>query len=402
MGRFRVIFVLLLSLFLWSCGGAERPVSLPIPFAGALNPDSRIVVASGNPVGGANLSLSQKGLKAQAQGSRCPEDSLLTPLVQFENFNSNGSFTGCTDMAEGSVVTRTPFLDDFRDTFTTRTAVTFNNGDRAAATLDFFDFPYTDPNIVVPPGSELRKGVGSAIIQDSDGSFNGSENKGTMTFRYVAVSRLVNNQRVFDQIVESSWVLNRVNGGAVEFGASEGKVLAVLILNGFDENIPGVPTVDPLFCEGQDPDDEGSACGSLEFTVVGGEEQNGQRINSILNLVVCEGDSCLPTTNAVFVDDFIPELTSDLIAAITDDVMETGMGMSLLTGGIADSAVMTRQDPLSCDPNDPNDQPQLTGKFRIPGCEGRLKLDYRCMLLLNPMTGESFTFAGTFIISEIE
>ncbi len=397
MDSLKLFAVVLFIFFIGGCGSAtQRPVSLPIPFTGALTEDSRVVVASGNPVGGtASLSLNQKALKAQAQNSRCPE-SLFTPTIQFENFNSNGSFTGCTDIGEGSVVTRTPFVDDFRDNFTVRMAVGFTNGDRAAATLEFFDFPYADPNIVVPPGSELRKGVGSAIIQEGDGSFDGSENRGTMTFRYVAITRLDNNRRIFEQIVESSWVLNRVNGGSVEFGSSEGKILSVLLFNGFSRVEPGVLLTAPLFCEGQDPEDVENACGSLEFTFFEGEFQNGQRLSSLTNVTVCEGDACIPTTDALFVDDFIPELDQSLIAAIETEVMETGMGLSLLTGGMADNAVMTQHDPIDCD------NPVLSGKFREPGCAGRLKLDYRCMVLVNIETGEQFTFAGTFIITEVE
>jgi hypothetical protein len=385
---------ILLSFILSGCSGtaSPEPFTIPVPFAGALSADSRVVVANGNSVGGTSLSLSQKSIISQAQQG-CDE---------FQNFNSDGSFAGSTELCESSGVTSTPFPDNRRDNFTTHAEVNFINKDRAAATVECFDFPYTDPKVVVPPGSELRKGVCSAILQEGDGSFANSVGKTTIIYRYVAITRLENNRKRFDQMLESSWVLNRISGGSTALGPSEGKVLAILVENGFAQLGVNVPIKVPLFCEGQDPHDVANACGALEFTILGGGQfQIGDQLRSInnLNVTVCEGDSCLPTTNAVFVDDFISELDQSLIDALSipefDPVVtEAGVGFSLLTGGRADNSVMTQHDPIDCN------NPALTGKFRDPGCAGKLKLDYRCMVLVNRNTGESYTFAGTFIISE--
>src|SRR5436190_2552038 len=105
MGWFRVVSILLSGFTFLSCGNGvtERPVSLPIPFAGALTADSRVVVSSGTSVE-TNFSVFS-GNKNQTQSS----------CSQFQNFNFNGSLAGNSEFCESGAVISTPFVNGRRD-----------------------------------------------------------------------------------------------------------------------------------------------------------------------------------------------------------------------------------------------------------------------------------------------
>ncbi len=201
----RLLTVLWLFVFLFSgCGGAD-PVSLQIPFSGALQESSRVVVANGAPVGG--NSLLQLAFKSQQSEPQC---------TSFPIVDSVGNDVGECEYCENSdVVVSTIIPVDLRkDNFIMPVRCNVQ-GDVVSADVECFDFPHSDVGIdvasFVPQGevAELRKGVCSGIIQFGDGTFMSSPENGLMTGKYVTISKLEEGKKLHFHHIQWVWTIDR-------------------------------------------------------------------------------------------------------------------------------------------------------------------------------------------------
>ncbi len=165
-------------------------------------------------------------------------------------------------------------------------------------------------------------------------------------------------------------------------------ILATLVLDGVGLVVRFEPATAPLFCEG------GSECGSAMGTLTQVMPIPTGGFATVFEITICKGISCVTTHNTLFIDDFIPLISPVLRDAAEQLILEGALPPIPLEMFIASSAAMTQHDPIACE--------DVTGEFKEPGCAGNLKLDYRCLNFLNPMTGQVIVFSGTFIISTID
>jgi len=174
------------------------PVSLPVPFSGALDGNTRLLVANGENV---------------------PKNLAITfPAgTVFPLFNSDGSRAGTLllDLQQGSSRQNC----GAKTCFTAPATLFFSDGSFVSAdSMQFFDYPY-DPEAIAPglanptlpplaPGQALTKGVASGYITQAGGTFASDVGK-TMNYRYVHISTPSGTRSSLDQIVLSTWLIYR-------------------------------------------------------------------------------------------------------------------------------------------------------------------------------------------------
>jgi hypothetical protein len=189
--------LLLLLLTLFGCSGSAvegQPVSLPVPFSGALTPESRVVVSNGDPLAGTGpLSLRRSITKGFSN-------------VSWDLFNSDGSHAGIVTYHSTSPQSLVPQQNG--NSFNVPVTLAFDDGSIAGsnAVLCYdFDYPIDAPN---DPTVQQTKGVCSGIVDQATGSMASALGK-TMDHRYVYLFKIVNGQRVFDKINWGPWIIHR-------------------------------------------------------------------------------------------------------------------------------------------------------------------------------------------------
>lgn len=201
-----ILFALIVVIFSNCSGGADTPVSLQIPFSGAMTNDSIIIVTNGAPVGGnspLNLAFKSQQIETECRA-----------------FVAAGSLDGnevgeCEVCRNVEAVESTPYLEDGRRDHFNMEVRCMVDGDVVAAVVEVFDFPHLDETIdvpsLVPEGEvgELRSGICSGVIKMGDGIFLDSPGKELMTGKYVAVSKLEAGIKTFFHHIEWVWILDR-------------------------------------------------------------------------------------------------------------------------------------------------------------------------------------------------
>jgi hypothetical protein len=190
---------LLLSFFLFSMGCAGgavegQPVSLPVPFSGALTPDSRVVVSNGDPIsGGPALSLREAITKS-------------SDVISWNFFNSDGSHAG--QVIFGSKTPQNLKKNGNVTTFSVPITFLFDDGCTVASSqVNYFDFDYPigAPN---DPTVSQTKGVCSGYITQGTCSFASAIGK-LIDCRYVYQSKIVEGQPFFNKINWGPWIIQR-------------------------------------------------------------------------------------------------------------------------------------------------------------------------------------------------
>jgi hypothetical protein len=192
-------------VFLLSGCGAADPVSLQIPFTGALQDSSRVVIADGAPIGG--TSSLQLALKSQ---------QVNPSFTTFSLVDSNGNGVGEVELGPISEpVESTLILDGIRRDHYTMTVRFMIEGDVVSGDMECFDFLHPDDTIDVasfgPPveGKELRSGMCSGRCLFGDGTFLNAPNNGLMTGKFVAISQLIDGKKTFFHTLQWPWVIDR-------------------------------------------------------------------------------------------------------------------------------------------------------------------------------------------------
>lgn len=152
--------------------------------------------------------------------------------------------------------------------------------------------------------------------------------------------------------------------------SAEDQILAVLLENGDLPPPQGQVLHFPLFCEG------GAHCGTVDLGIVNIVRFDEEGMELILDTKVCQGlepnTSCVTAGHARFVASALPIPQPK---------------------GIAYATHMVEHDPIQCS--------GVTGDFFVPGCKGKLDLNYRCMMVADPATKTLLkSFASSYIVSE--
>lgn len=152
--------------------------------------------------------------------------------------------------------------------------------------------------------------------------------------------------------------------------AAEDRILAVLLENG-DLPLPAGQTMTfPLFCEGD------TQCGTVEYKIIELRRFDAGVMDMVMDTKVCKGvggsASCVTAGRARFIGDALPLPQPK---------------------GIAYATHMVEHDPIQCS--------QVSGDFLVPGCTGKLQLDYRCLTVADPEAKILLkAFASSYIVSE--
>ncbi|HEX5038275.1 MAG TPA: hypothetical protein VFX30_14050, partial [bacterium] len=125
------------------------------------------------------------------------------------------------------------------------------------------------------------------------------------------------------------------------------------------------------------------------------ESNVGGHLDHFVTVKVCEEKaqtSCITVHRAHFSEDPVQDLFPGLAAIITRDFAD--VPNTILDGGLVYQATMVDHDPIRCE--------DVTGRFKAPGCAGKLKLDYRCLNMVKLETFEVFTAAGSYIVTRTD
>lgn len=345
-----------------------EPVNLPVPFSGALTVDTQVAVSNGPP-------LHQGILFGHPSGD------------QWELQDSSGRSVG---VATFFLDTASPLNEDAngRIVFTMNVALDFDDGSGVVVEgVQFFDYPFDAPPnsgaAEAAPGETgaqviSRKGVASGRIVAGTGRFVSAVGE-TADHRYLYEDvRHADGNLTFFAHNFSTWLIHGATGGlGPGTPAIGGQVLATLFENGSDlSELPGGALKVPLFCPG------GFQCGEetdSDFVI---ESISEEHVAFNITVTVCQAASCVTTRHTRFVADLVPEL------------------QGLVTKGSVYQTTMTQHDPIPCG--------DATGVFSAAACAGTLKLDYRCLSVVEVQPGSPLdassvepisTLAGSYIIS---
>jgi hypothetical protein len=148
---------------------------------------------------------------------------------------------------------------------------------------------------------------------------------------------------------------------------AEDTIIAVLSENGPIPRTSSVGTLTmPLFCEGH------IECGSVRYSDIDLIRLDGEGLELFATVRVCRGtSSCVTARRAHFLGNALPVARPD---------------------GVLYAESMVEHEPIQC--------PDATGEFFVPGCTGKLKLDYRCLNLADPAAGEFVqALASSYVVS---
>jgi len=200
--------IVLLSLI--GCGGGlapEGPVNLPVPFAAALDSQSRVVVVDGL---SSNSGLIPSQVKFQQSGSQCSGKS-------FTAFSSAGEDVGNCFYDETRI--RDFTTNGEQSQFTMPICCKVDNGEIVeAGSANFIELPHVDPTIdlcsLLPPGescegAHLIRGAASGVISKGSGSFQTAVGLQSIEHRYAAVVKGQGASRRFINVIGGVWVLHR-------------------------------------------------------------------------------------------------------------------------------------------------------------------------------------------------
>jgi len=177
-----------------SGGAVGQPVSLPVPFSGALTPDARVVVSNGDPISGGPV----LGLRGEVTAS--------SDTISWNLFNSDGSHAG--RVIYGSKIPQNITKQGEATVFTVPVTFVFDDGCTVSTNeMKFYDFDYP-VNAPSDPSSLQTKGVCSGVVTSGTCSFTSSIGK-LIDCRYVYVSKVVNGQIFFDHINWGPWIIQR-------------------------------------------------------------------------------------------------------------------------------------------------------------------------------------------------
>ncbi len=200
------LFSLLFLFILAGCSGGVqgKPVPLPVPFAGALDNETRVVVADGFPLGGNPV------------GSLAIKNQAIQEATNFTVFDKNGNNVGTVQYGRLSSVA----VSGTQTSFLMPACLFVDAGDEVCAqSMQFFEYPHQDPTIdicsLIPAGAvcadaRLVKGAGSGAITSAQGSYVDSIGRRNIDHRYVwIISGQGENTRILN-VLESSWLLHRI------------------------------------------------------------------------------------------------------------------------------------------------------------------------------------------------
>ncbi len=390
----------LLGLFLFfivlaNCGGAQgRPVALPVPFAGAYTGDTTLVIANGNPVGGGgSLNLAIKN----QQNKRA---SISWEIFDGSNGTSRGALTFQLDTMTQPVVTT---IDGKikREYFLGISADIGRGNVISVSQFHCFENPSTlppptfDPTAIVPddPGAiaVTREMVCSGL---SDGGSENIEKNQVIEGRFVmGMIQLSNGDFRFQTQVKSALYLQGAEFFA-EAGDPSDEILVSVVAEGFGVMEAGndQQIFTPIFVLGTD-----EAVGVEIDTLVEMFELSSEIFDAIIDVELSFGDAKLVVHNIHIREQAVPELSSVLTDAIQERFEEgVHFSSSLINNGVAFLTVVGEEgpdhDPINCD--------EQEGRFKeLCNQFSPLKLNYRCLILLDPSTFEVFTFHGSWIVS---
>ncbi len=195
------LFLFSLSIAFTGCSGsADTPVSLQIPFSGALTSDSRVVVLDGpsfggNPVGSLSNKFQQNGNNS------------------FNCFEDDGTLIGSVMMDQTTM--SEPTVNAGLTSFTMRVCFEIDGGDvYCANSMEFGDFAFDNSDIAecagLPEGMSCVRGAAAGIITSAPDKFQSSIGKRTIEHRYAAVISGEGSNRRFEREFHTIVLINVV------------------------------------------------------------------------------------------------------------------------------------------------------------------------------------------------
>ncbi len=401
MERIRIFFIIILGFFLWSCGSAERPVSLPIPFAGSYTGDTTVVVSNGFPVGGNPVgSLS---IKNQSVGD--------TSTLVWKNFDAGtgaeqGSTTFFLDTLTDPVITN--ISSGIKRNYFLTASFDLGNGTQVTSdNLECFEYPslfeptfdindVTVPSTCEQPQAVFRKAACSGNISEGVGDFTLGE---LVDARFgLGMVACANGDFLFHTQEKSAVYVHGVgpNSGS---GTPADEILLTIITQGFATHVSESPMrlSNPIFLTGN-----ANPVGTETDTVLDQFNVTPDRFDALLDVQLCIGDgdsNCLIGRQIHLLHDAIPELVEVVSEKVrTDFVDDPAFNEAIFQDNqqmvFYPASDGTDQDltPLNCT--------EQTGMFKDL-CDnfGPLQLGYRCFILVNPVSFQIVTIEGSWIIS---
>jgi len=200
--RLLSIFPIFLIPAFLACSGAtgdSMPVSLPVPFSGALDGNSRVVVADGQPIHFSSLAFSSSNGKAVATE---PSGD------QWVVFNSDGSTAGTVSYTNISPFTPVGNSSQFSFNAIFRFADGSVVECGGVTCSDFFYNPLLPPENKPAFDAPQCKGTCTGVIRMGTGIYANSRGN-VCAHRYVYENKVSNGVRTFGAIDQGVWVIQK-------------------------------------------------------------------------------------------------------------------------------------------------------------------------------------------------
>ena len=398
--RVRGFLILLLGALLGACAGAEdKPVSLPIPFAGSYTGDTSVVVSNGTPVVNPGNLLRTLSIKAQTSNNN---------TLVWKNFDaSTGAEKGSTTFF---LDTMTPpilssFTSGIRRNYSLKACFDLGNGTQVCPNLECFEYPSTFPpsfnidEVSIPPTCEQAK----AVFRKAACSGNIKEGLGDFILGQLVDARLglgmvecANGDFLFFSQKKSAVYIHGTPNFAAS-GSSSGEVLSTIISQGFASHLSDNPPIlsTPTFLPGS-----AAPVGTEDDTVLGRLNITPDHFDGVIDIKACISENdCLIVHQVHLSHDSIPELVDVISEQVRTDFRNDPAFSDLIFADNQQAVFYPTSDdsdqdviPINCE--------EQTGVFKDL-CDnfGPLRFDYRCLILANPVTSQVVTVEGSLIIS---
>ncbi|HEX5038276.1 MAG TPA: hypothetical protein VFX30_14055 [bacterium] len=374
-------------------GADSDPVSLPVPFSGALTSDTNVTIAVGTPL----PASASAAVKVKSASNAFP--------IRWKTVDaSTGADFGDLTFLSITEPEVTPFPaagpDEVRRVYTLSVCTTLADGSELCSdNFKCFEFP-TDypPNFTaadVVPGDSGA----TAVVRKSDCSGNNTLNGQLISAKFLmGMVKLSDGDFLFHTQQESPMFLNGADFLAGS-GAQDSRVVMTILYQG---GTPPLPPQEPYLFSVTTPlslpgSDAVIGTELLRFLTLE-PSPDGSLIHSTADVQLLIGQSSLIIKNSRGLFHVIPELadpvSSIIGSAFADDPV---VNPDFLENGIVlfNSREETDSVPINCDPA----SHEATGIFQdLCEANGGLKAQLMCFVFTDLSQGSGFAIEGAWVL----